>query len=39
MKSLEARILLVQSLKEMKSDMTGSSNSKSFSVEKITGID
>jgi hypothetical protein len=39
MKKSEAKILLVQSFKELKSDSTGSSNSKSFSATKITGTD
>jgi hypothetical protein len=39
MKNSEAKILLVQSFKELKSDSTGSSNSKSFSATKITGTD
>jgi hypothetical protein len=39
MKNSEAKLLLVQSFKEMKSDSTGSSNSKSFSATKITGTD
>ena len=39
MKNLEAKILLVWSFKELKSDLTGSSNSKSFSATKITGTD
>jgi hypothetical protein len=39
MKNSEAQILLVESLKEMKGDSTGSSNSESFSVKKITGTD
>jgi hypothetical protein len=39
MKNSEAKILLVRSFKELKSDSTGSSNSKSFSATKIIGID
>ena len=38
-KKSEAKILLVQSFKELKSDSTGSSNSESFSAKKITGTD
>jgi hypothetical protein len=38
-KNLEAKILLVQSFKELRGDSTESFNSKSFSVEKITGTD
>jgi hypothetical protein len=34
-KNSEHKILLVQSFGELKGDLTGSSNSKSFSVEKI----
>jgi hypothetical protein len=34
-KNSEYKILLVQSFGELKGDLTGSSNSKSFSVEKI----
>jgi hypothetical protein len=34
-KNSEHKILLVQSFRELKGDLTGSSNSKSFSVEKI----
>jgi hypothetical protein len=39
MKNSEAKILLVQSLKELKGDSTGSSNFESFNAKKITGID
>jgi hypothetical protein len=34
-KNSEYKILLVQSFRELKGDLTGSSNFKSFSVEKI----
>jgi hypothetical protein len=34
-KNLEDKILLVQSFRELKGDLTGSFNSKSFNVEKI----
>jgi hypothetical protein len=37
MKKSKAKILLVQSFKEMKSDSTGSSNSNSFNAMKIIG--
>jgi hypothetical protein len=39
MKNSEAKILLVQSFKELRGDSTESSNSKSFSAKKITGTD
>jgi hypothetical protein len=38
-KNSENRILLVQGFKKLKEDLTGSSNSKSFSVKAITGTD
>jgi hypothetical protein len=38
-KTLKNRILLVQGFKKLKKDLTGSSNSKSFSVKEITGTD
>jgi hypothetical protein len=38
-KTLKNRILLVQGFKKLKEDLTGSSNSKSFSVKEITGTD
>jgi hypothetical protein len=37
MKNSEAKILLVRRFKELKSDSTRSSNSKSFNATKITG--
>jgi hypothetical protein len=39
MKNSEAKILLVQSFKELRGDSTESFNSKSFSAKKITGTD
>jgi hypothetical protein len=38
-KNSENRILLVQGFKKLKEDLTGSSNSKSFSAKRITGTD
>jgi hypothetical protein len=38
-KNSESKILLVQGFKKLKGDLTGSSNSKSFSVKEITITD
>ena len=38
-KNSEAKILLVQSFKELRGDSTESFNSKSFNARKITGTD
>jgi hypothetical protein len=38
-KNSEAKILLVQSFKELRGDSTESFNSKSFSAKKLTGTD